>query len=156
MIDINEQGIGYTNFEKISENQFDFIKYLIKTKIDFIILCDTNFRTLLKSSKKTLFRRTISLSLCFCNYLQVWISDQHWLSGFFSIIDRSKLLTPSINLITKSGAGPHFSSALLVRATGSQAKGHKKNPSGFSSNSKHGGILTPRPNFCTRFLQEDV
>ena len=39
MIDINEQGIGYTNFEKISENQFDFIKYLIKTKIDFIIDC---------------------------------------------------------------------------------------------------------------------
>ena len=39
MIDINEQGIGYTNFEKISENQSDFIKYLIKTKIDFIIDC---------------------------------------------------------------------------------------------------------------------
>lgn len=37
MIDINEQGIGYTDFEKISENQSEFIKYLIKTKIDFII-----------------------------------------------------------------------------------------------------------------------
>ena len=39
MIDINEQGIGYTDFKKISENQSDFIKYLIKTKIDFIIDC---------------------------------------------------------------------------------------------------------------------
>ena len=39
MIDINEQGIGYTDFAKISENQSEFIKYLIKTKIDFIIDC---------------------------------------------------------------------------------------------------------------------
>jgi len=39
MIDINEQGIGYTDFEKISENQSKFIKHLIKTKIDFIIDC---------------------------------------------------------------------------------------------------------------------
>ena len=39
MIDINEQGIGYTDFEKISESQSEFMEYLIKTKIDFIIDC---------------------------------------------------------------------------------------------------------------------
>ena len=39
MIDINEEGIGYTDYGKISENQSEFIKHLIKTKIDFIIDC---------------------------------------------------------------------------------------------------------------------
>ncbi len=39
MININEKGIGYTDFEKIAENQSEFIKYLIRTKIDFIIDC---------------------------------------------------------------------------------------------------------------------
>tara|TARA_B100002019_G_scaffold214972_1_gene187577 strand:+ start:248 stop:559 length:312 start_codon:yes stop_codon:yes gene_type:complete len=39
MIDINEKGIGYTDFAKISQKQSEFIKYLIKTKIDFIIDC---------------------------------------------------------------------------------------------------------------------
>ena len=39
MININEQGIGYTDFAKISENQKEFIDYLFKTRIDFIIDC---------------------------------------------------------------------------------------------------------------------
>ena len=39
MININEQGIGYTDFANISENQKNFIEYLFKTRIDFIIDC---------------------------------------------------------------------------------------------------------------------
>ena len=39
MIDINQQGIGYTDFAKIYENQLEFMKYFINTKIDFIIDC---------------------------------------------------------------------------------------------------------------------
>ena len=39
MIDINQQGIGYTDFAKIYENQLEFMKYFIYTKIDFIIDC---------------------------------------------------------------------------------------------------------------------
>ena len=39
MISINEQGIGYTDFSNIFENQKEFIEYLFKTRIDFIIDC---------------------------------------------------------------------------------------------------------------------
>ena len=39
MIDIKQQGIGYTDFAKIYENQLEFMKYFINTKIDFIIDC---------------------------------------------------------------------------------------------------------------------
>ena len=39
MININKQGIGYTDFGDISENQKEFTEYLFKTRIDFIIDC---------------------------------------------------------------------------------------------------------------------
>ena len=39
MIDINEHGVGYTDFDKISDNQSELIEFLIKTKIDLIIDC---------------------------------------------------------------------------------------------------------------------